>query len=88
MTIAARKEQILRIKQASFQSELTQEIEQQIRERVIGTVKLILEAALVEEVEAEVEQWSGPLPRRSGYFERTVDTLYGRITKLLVPKLR
>ena len=24
-------------------------------------------------------QWSGPLPRRSGYFGRTVDTLYGRI---------
>jgi len=88
MTIAARKEQILRIKQASFQSELTQEIEQHIREQVIGTVKLILEAALVEELEAEVKQWSGPVPRRSGYFERTADSLYGRITKLLVPKLR
>jgi transposase-like protein len=88
MTIATRKEQILRIKQASFQSELTQEIEQHIRERVIATVKSILEAALVEELKAEIEQWSGPLPRRSGYFERTTDTLYGRIIKLLVPKLR
>jgi transposase-like protein len=88
MTIAARKEQILRIKQASFQSELTQELEQRIRERVIATVKLILEAALLEELEAEVSQWSGPLPRRSGYFGRKVDTLYGRISKILVPKLR
>lgn len=88
MTIAAREKQILRIKQASFQSELTQEIEQHIRERVIATVKLILEAGLVEELEAEVEQWSRPIPRRSGYFERMVDTMYGRIAKLLVPKLR
>jgi transposase-like protein len=88
MTIAARKEQILRIKQASFQSELTQELEQRVRERVIATVKSILEAALIEELEVETSQWSGPLPRRSGYFGRTVDTLYGRISTLLVPKLR
>ncbi len=88
MTIAARKEQILRIKQASFQSELTQELEQCIRERVVATVKSILEAALIEELEAETSQWPDPLPRRSGYFGRTVDTLYGRIAELLIPKLR
>lgn len=88
MTIAARKEQILRIKQASFQSELTQELEQCIRERVVATVKSILEEALIEEVEAETSQWTGTQPRRSGYFGRTVDTLYGRIAELLVPKLR
>ncbi len=76
MTIAARKEQILRIKQASFQSELTQELEQCIRERVVATVKSILEAALIEELEAETSQWPDPLPRRSGYFGRTDDTLY------------
>jgi transposase-like protein len=88
MTIAARKEQILRIKRASFQSELTQELEQCIRERVVATVKSILEEALIEEVEAETSQWTGTRPRRSGYFGRTVDTLYGRIAGLLVPKLR
>jgi transposase-like protein len=88
MTIAVRKEQILRIKQASFQSELTEELEQRIRERVVATVKAILEAALVEELKVELEQWSGPRPRRSGYFERKTDTFYGRILKLLVPKLR
>ena len=88
MTIATRKEQILRIKQASFQSELTQELEQCIRERVVATVKSILEAALIEELEAETSQWPDPLPRRSGYFGRTVDTLYGRIAELVIPKLR
>ena len=88
MTIAIRKEQILRIKKASFQSELNEELESRIRERVVATVKAIIEAALVEELEAELEQWSGPKPRRSGYFERILDTLYGRILELLIPKLR
>jgi len=88
MTIATRREQILRIKQVSFQSELTQELEEHIRERVVATVKTILEAALVEELLAEIDQWSPPRPRRSGYFTRTVDTLYGRVLRVLVPKLR
>ena len=88
MTIATRREQILRIKQVSFQSELTQELEEHIREQVVSTVKTILEAALVEELLAEIDQWSAPRPRRSGYFTRTVDTLYGRVLRVLVPKLR
>ena len=88
MTIAIRKEQIIRIKKASFQSELNEELETRIRERVVATVKAIIEAALIEELEAELEQWSGPKPRRSGYFERILDTVYGRILELLVPKLR
>jgi len=32
---------------------------------------------LIEELEAETSQWPDPLPRRSGYFGRTVDTLLG-----------
>ena len=87
MTIAIRKEQIMRIKKASFQSELNEEPEKRIRERVVATVKAIIEAALIEEPEIELEKWSGPKPRRSGYFERILDTLYGRILELLVPKL-
>jgi transposase-like protein len=88
MTIATREEQILRIKKASFQAELNEELEQRIREQVIVTVKAILEEALIEELQAELEQWAGPKPRRSGYSKRILDTLYGRIRKLLVPKLR
>lgn len=88
MTIAVREQEILRVKQASFQSELNEALEKRIREQVVATVKVILEAALVEEVKAELEQWTGPKPRRSGYFERVADTMYGRILKLLVPKLR
>jgi transposase-like protein len=88
MTIVTRKEQIIRIKKASFQSELNAVLEERIREQVVATVKVIIEAALVEELEADLEKWSGSKPRRSGYFLRILDTLYGRILGLLVPKLR
>ncbi len=88
MTIAMRQEQIIRIKQASFQSELDEELEKQIRERVVATVKAIIEIALVEELKTGIEKICGPKPRRSGYFTRILDTLYGRIRDLLVPKLR
>jgi hypothetical protein len=88
MTIAIRKEQIIRIKKASFQSELNEALEKRIRDRVVATVKTIIEAALVEELEADLAGWSGSKPRRSGYFSRILDTLYGRILELFVPKLR
>jgi transposase-like protein len=88
MTIATRKAQIIRIQKASFQPELNAALEKQIREQVVATVKAIIEAALVEELEADLANWSGPKPRRSGYFVRVLDTLYGRILGLLVPKLR
>jgi len=87
MTIAKREEQILRIKTASFQSEMNDELEAHLRQQVVQAVQTTLEAALVEEVEAELETMSNR-PRRSGYFERTLDTQYGRIKGLLVPKLR
>ena len=88
MTIVTRKEQIIRIKKASFQSELNDALEERIREQVVVTVKAIIEAALSEELETDLEKWSGPKPRRSGYFHRILDTLYGRVLDLLVPKLR
>ena len=88
MSIATREEQILRIKAASFQAELNEALEQLIREQVVATVKAILEAALVEELGADLATWQGPQPRRSGYFQRTTDTQYGRIANLQVPKLR
>ena len=88
MSIAVREQQVLRIKAASFQPELDEALEQQIRARVIATVKAILEAALVEELATYQHSLPGPCPRRSGYFTRILDTLYGRICDLLVPKLR
>lgn len=88
MSVALREQQILRIKAASFRSELDEALEQHIRTRVIVTVKAILEAALVEELKTYLHSLSGPKPRRSGYFTRVLDTLYGRIHDLLVPKLR
>ena len=90
MTKVEKEEQILRIKKASFQSELDNALQERIRTDVIATVKAILEESLVEEVEHHLEQIdpSEYRPRRSGYFERTADTFYGRIDALSVPKLR
>lgn len=88
MSIAQREEQILRIKAASFQSELNEALEQRIQEQVVATVKSILEAALDEELAAALVAWPGAKPRRSGSFGRTTDTQYGRIPDLQVPKLR
>ncbi len=87
MTIAEREQQILRIKNASFQSELNEHLESHLRKQVVMAVQTTIEAALVEEVVADVAVLN-PKPRRSGYFQRTLDTQYGRIDQLAVPKLR
>ncbi len=87
MTIAIREQQILRVKKASFQSELSEQLESLLRTRVVLTVQTILEAALDAEVTMQAAELN-PKPRRSGYFQRTLDTLYGRIERLNVPKLR
>lgn len=87
MSIVEREQQILRIKKASFQLELNEQLELHLRHQVVVTVQTILEAALVEELQADRAVLAAK-PRRSGYFQRTLDTLYGRIEHLLVPKLR
>jgi len=87
MTIAEREQQILRIKNASFQSELDEHLESHLRKQVVMAVQTTIEAALVEEVVADASIMN-PKPRRSGYFQRTLDTQYGRINQLAVPKLR
>jgi transposase-like protein len=87
MTIAEREKQIIRIKEASFQAEMDEQLEKHLREQVIEAVQATIEAALVEEIQVELETIS-PKPRRSGYFARALDTQYGRIKRLLVPKLR
>ena len=88
MKLADREEQIIRIQSQSFQPELTAELEATLKLEVVGITQATIEAALVEELEAERSSRSGPIPRRSGYFSRVLDTEYGRIEKLQVPKLR
>jgi transposase-like protein len=87
MTIAEREEQILRIKTASFQSEVNEQLETHLRQRVIETVQSTIEAALVEEAKADRAGMT-PQPRRSGYYPRQLNTRYGQIERLSVPKLR
>ena len=88
MTTKAEKEQqVLRIKQASFQSELSEALQAEIRAQVITTIKAIVEEALVEELKRDMAKMDDK-PRRSGYFGRILDTQYGRIEQLAVPKLR
>ncbi|HEY9662459.1 MAG TPA: transposase [Allocoleopsis sp.] len=88
MTIAEREQQILRVKSSSFQSELDEQLETTLRSAVLQTVKTTLEAALDEEVKAELSKMGQERPRRSGYFERGLDTQYGHLSDLRVPKLR
>ena len=88
MQLADREQQILRIQSQSFQPELSAELEATLKRQVVKLAKVTIEAALVEELEAERNGKSGQQPRRSGYFSRTLDTEYGRINELRVPKLR
>jgi len=86
MTIAEREQQILRVKAASFQPELDEALEQTLRTAVLESVKTTGEAALDEEVKAELAKLVGDRPRRSGYFQHSIDTQYGHLSDLRVPK--
>ena len=88
MNIAEREQQILRVKASSFQPELDEALEQALRTAVLRAVKTTLEAALDEEVKAELTKLAAERPRRSGYFRRGLDTQYGHLSDLRVPKLR
>lgn len=87
MRLSDREAEIIRIKEASFQTELPASLEKELRQSVIGVVQTTIEAAVVEELNADLERMV-VAPRRSGYFKRTLDTQYGRIEELSVPKLR
>lgn len=97
MTIAEREIQIQRIWRSSFQYELDEVLETRLRQSAWVGVKATLETALVEELDAQlgfgryVRFCSGKKPpeqQRSGFFRRQVDTSYGFIPALRVPKLR
>src|SRR5947209_1591233 len=96
-TIAECEAQIHRIWRGSFQYELDEALEVRLRESALVGIKATLEAALVEELEAELgtprysHSPDGPKPpqrQRSGFFQRRVDTAYGSIADVHVPKLR
>lgn len=97
MTIAQQQDQVHYIWHQSFQNELDTELRRTLRQGALLGVKTTLEAALVEELNQELgfaayERLPGgekpPEQQRSGYFERGLDTQYGRIEALRVPKLR
>jgi putative transposase len=86
MTIAQREQQIHRVKASSFQPELDEALEQALRTAVVAAVKTTLEAALVGELQVDLSKMTAQRPRRSGYFNRGLDTQYGHIQDLRVPK--
>ncbi len=87
MTIANREQQILRVKAASFQTELDEQLKQHLQQEVVSVVQTTIEAALVEEVTAQIETITEK-PRRSGYYQRQLNTQFGQVENLSVPKLR
>ena len=87
MTIATRKQQIHRIKSASFQAELDEQLKEHLQQEVVSVVQTTIEAALVEELNTQLAEMSVK-PRRSGYYPRQLNTQFGQIEKLSVPKLR
>ncbi len=50
MTIAEREQQILRVNQRGFHTELDEALANRLRTEVVATVKAVLESALNEEV--------------------------------------
>jgi len=88
MNIAQREEQIIRIQSQSHYPEINQALQETLRTEAIRVTQATVESALVEEVQAHLDKQVGIRPRRSGYYQRTLDTQYGRIETLSVPKLR
>jgi transposase-like protein len=88
MTIAAREEQILRVRAQGIHPALTEQLSETLRASVISTVKTVMESALREEVTEFLGQLEGERPQRSGFYSRGLNTQYGSIPDLKVPKLR
>lgn len=88
MTIIEREQQILRVSQQGFHPRLDETLAQRLRTEVVATVKAVLEHALVEEVNGFLETLKADKPHRSGFYRRGLNTQYGHIEDLVVPKLR
>jgi putative transposase len=88
MTIAAREEQILRVRAQGIHPDLSEKLSETLRTTVISAVKTVMEGALQAEVSEFLAQVSGEKPHRSGFYTRGLNTQYGEIADLQVPKLR
>lgn len=87
MSIAEQEKQILRVRQQGFHPQLNEALNSKLKTEVVDTVKTVLESALKEEV-TEFLKTREKKPYRSGYYYRGVNTQYGQISDLAVPKLR
>jgi transposase-like protein len=88
MKTTERKEQIIRIQSQSRYREINESLEKVLQVEATRVTKATVEAALIEEVKAHREKCPVGCARRSGYYQRSLDSQYGRIEKLNVPKLR
>jgi putative transposase len=88
MDIVTRKAQILRVQTQNPYPELNEVLQEKLNTEVLGVTQSVLEAALCEELQEHLTGLAGERPRRSGYFKRVLDSEYGRIESLSVPKLR
>ncbi|MEI6381709.1 MAG: transposase [Cyanobacteriota bacterium ELA615] len=89
MSIAERERQIIRVSQQGFHTELDEALSNQLRLEVVATVKTVLESALKEEVKGFLDTLiDEKKPHRSGFYHRGLNTQYGHIPDLAIPKLR
>lgn len=88
MDIVTRKAQILRVQTQNPYPELNEALQEKLNTEVLGVTQRVLEAALCEELQEHLNKLGGERPRRSGYFKRVLDSEYGRIESLSIPKLR
>lgn len=88
MTILEREEQILRIRTQGIHPNLSDKLSETLRTTVISAVKTVMEGALQEEMSEFLAQVEGAKPQRSGFYPRGLNTQYGTIPDLQVPKLR
>lgn len=88
MDIITRKDQILRVQAQNPYPQLSEALQEKLNAEVLGVTQSVIEAALNEELQEHLNQLTGERPRRSGYFKRVLDSEYGRIEALSVPKLR
>ncbi|QUY40340.1 transposase [Acaryochloris marina] len=88
MNISQREQQIIRIQSQSSYASINKALEATLRLEANRVTQIAVESALDEEVQAYLSELQGTRPRRSGYYQRVLDTQYGRIAQLSVPKLR
>jgi putative transposase len=88
MNIVKRKDQIIRIQSQSPYPDLQEALQEKLNAEVIGVTQRVIETALQEELQEHLNQIIGKRPRRSGYYKRVLDSEYGRISDLSVPKRR